>query len=362
MAVIIGQAVGAKTRLGKAADNARADVKKIQERLKKLRIAPSIMVNGKCDDKLLKAIAEFQGMFKGVVDSRVDPRGTTLKRLNALADPLVLEPIYLGDIRKGGYLIKYDTSTKEGIPTSKYKVFLGLSSQTHLLDVTACNNRDIMTSKNLPDLLKLITELEQWGSLIVCRLYLKRDSQVISQSKQQNLTAPVKPYKSSLEPSLGSTAGLNYTGNGTGRMLHVPAIDGKYYFHYKYKFVTKVSERGFDCTTYVGVVYGVDAYAGGVKPMSEYGTQLANYVGTTKCDMEGKKDNDIKAFFEKNNKGTYMMWSSRHVVLVEDAKVHEFSESKKGYNTDPVSDWNFHGATYWIRKVDKAYGGCEPSS
>ena len=129
MAIVIGKAVGDKNRRGKA-DNLSADVKKIQELLKKLRVVPHIMVNGKCDDKLLKAIAEFQGMFRGgIVDSRVDPNRTTLKRLNTLADPLVLQAISLESIREGGYKIRYDTSTKEDVPTSKYKVFLGLASQ-----------------------------------------------------------------------------------------------------------------------------------------------------------------------------------------------------------------------------------------
>lgn len=67
--------------------------------------------------------------------------------------------------------------------------------------------------------------------------------------------------------------------------------------------------------------------------------------------MENKREDEIRPFFEKNSTGRYIMWSSGHVVIVANGYVYEFSESAGGYNRTKVQDWNFHGRSYWIRRL-----------
>jgi len=136
-------------------------------------------------------------------------------------------------------------------------------------------------------------------------------------------------------------------------MLHQPPIDNKYYFAYAGKFETDNSMRGFNCITYIGAVYGVYAYDATtrIKPMGGYGTGLAKHLGATPCSMEAKKEAAIKEFFKTNITGAYIMWSSGHSVLVVDGNIHEFSESKGGYAKTSAESWNYHGKTYWVRKL-----------
>jgi hypothetical protein len=161
--------------------------------------------------------------------------------------------------------------------------------------------------------------------------------------------APVRPYVGQLGPRLGAAATgppLRYTGNGTGRMLHFPVIDGCYYFSYNNVFETEDRMRGFDCTTYAGAVFGVDASTGA---LNGYGTKLANHLGALQCDLENKTGDEIKAYFSKNRQGTFLMWNAHHVVVVVNGTVHEFAQSRGGYSATSVDIWGFHGR-YWVRK------------
>lgn len=73
-------------------------------------------------------------------------------------------------------------------------------------------------------------------------------------------------------------------------MFYQPSIDRKYYFAYGGKFETDNTMRGFTCITFIGAVCGVDPSSGA---MGAYGTQLANHLAATMCDMENKKESDI---------------------------------------------------------------------
>jgi hypothetical protein len=210
----------------------------------------------------------------------------------------------------------------------------------------------------------LIDTANAWGGLARLKIFVSRGGYYIPNSDLgQSINCPVKPYDGALDPAaIGAEPGLNYTGNGTGRILHMPAIDSKYYFIYGGKFVTENAMRGFDCTTYAGAVYGVDADTGA---MAGYGTKLADHVGATKCDMEQKKAKEIKEFFATNAAGTYFMWNEGHIVMVHNAVVHEFTNRDGGgYKTCNLADYPFATsgakANYWIRKVDAEFGSFEP--
>lgn len=346
MNVTIRKAVG-----DKPAPNVPEDVRKIQSLLNTVYGRTMVIAHGKCDIATIKAIGNFQRLWPGKVDSRVDPGGRTLRRLNETATPLKLNLIRLGRIKHGGYLISYSGKA----PPSQYKVFLSLPLDINSLEITGRKQTDVMASDNLPDLLRLIDKLGLWGKNAQCRLYVKREGRIVTQSNMQSLPCPVQPYSGKLEPQLGEDdtgPALTYTGIQTGRMFYQPAIDGKYYFAYGGKFETDDTMRGFNCITFIGAVCGVDPASGA---MGAYGTQLADHVGATNCGMENKKEAAIKDFFKTNKKGTYIMWSSTHSVLVVDAVIHEFSESKGGYVKTDVQKWNYHGKSYWIRKLPKGF-------
>jgi hypothetical protein len=135
-------------------------------------------------------------------------------------------------------------------------------------------------------------------------------------------------------------------------MFHMPAIDGCYYFAWGGKFETSDLMRGFDCTTYAGAVFGVDAATGA---LSGYGTQLANHLHATQCNLENKTGADITAYFIRNPRGTFLMWSDSHVVIVQNALVHEFSQTRGGYAATPIAAWRFGSKRYWIRKPQKQF-------
>ncbi|MGE0646136.1 MAG: peptidoglycan-binding protein [Nitrospira sp.] len=366
MEVTITRAVG-DTRAEKGT-NVAIDVQKVQELLNKVQIKPYVQPNGKCDGQTIEAIKNFQRLWTdATIDGRVDPSGRTLRRLNLTTKPLKLKPISLGKIDRGGYIISYEGEVP---PPPVYKVLLCVSNplytndvpgkiltgenRKHCIDISGRNKSDVIGPDNLPAFLQQMEVPPLWGGKAHCRLYvLRQDDTIVSCSNIELLDCPVRPLKCELTPELGrgdDGPSLAYTGIQTGRMLHHVPINKGYFFKYAGKFETTNDMRGLNCITYVGAVYGVDSSTGA---MGSYGTQLAEVIGATKCDMENKKEADIKAFFSGHTKETYIMWSSSHVVLVVSGVVYEFSESKGGFVVTPVDDWNFHGKQYWIRKSPK---------
>ncbi len=270
---------------------------------------------------------------------------------------LTLHPITLGPISKGGYVISYEGTIPPGA-----SLLLGVPDVLHSIDVTRQNPKDLLTPANLPVFLARIGNRRTWwGTTGHCRLFLTRGGSVIAQSNEQPFDCPVRPYVGSLRPELGRGDGgppLQYTGTPPrypdGRMLHVPAIDGCYYFAFANRFETRNAMRGFNCITYAGAVFGVDAGAS-TRPMSVYGTQLANHCGCIPCDLENKTLEDVRGFFAKNPRGTYLMWSEHHTVVVVNATVHEFRERRRGYNVEPISRWAHHDVRWWVRRAPKQF-------
>lgn len=140
---------------------------------------------------------------------------------------------------------------------------------------------------------------------------------------------------------------------GDGRWL--TRVGAAYYFAFRGerkhggKFETGDAKRGFDCTTYIGSAYGLS------ENMDAYGTKLADGLGTTKAGyvVENKSGDEIKKYFKEyfatHKTGAFIMWSAKHVVMVVDGYIHEFSKGAGGYRKTDVQLWDFYGARHWVR-------------
>src|SRR5690606_23900738 len=81
------------------------------------------------------------------------------------APVIVLDPIALGNYRHGAYIIKY--AIKGTVPPGA-RVFLAIGGDRHLLEITGRSKRDVMGADNLPQLLRLIGQVNAWGTPVDC--------------------------------------------------------------------------------------------------------------------------------------------------------------------------------------------------
>jgi len=80
--------VGINGSVGRDGKNGKADTRKIQRLLNAIYPATLLVVDGQCGAKSIRRIERFQRRFTQRPDGRVDPRGRTLKRMNAAAPAL----------------------------------------------------------------------------------------------------------------------------------------------------------------------------------------------------------------------------------------------------------------------------------
>lgn len=373
--VTIKGSVGETAKVGDKLFNNLDSTKQVQSLLNTVFGSPVIRppeMNTKCGPQTIGAIKEFQGLFSGKVDGSVWPNGGTIRRLNAMATPLVLKSVKREVIKYGGYEVMYEGEIfKKDKWPKEYKVLLELEhlAKTDTLDVTdrvfLAPQKDLITKDNMVAFLKLIEKLNAYplatakmSLQLGVRLIVNYKGHQVTKSKSEptkKLAAPLRPYAGGMGANMLKKDNLKdykYSGNKTGRFFHVPAIDGKYYFSYNNLIEVDPNLYGLNCITYVGAVHNVDPYTGA---MNSYGTKLATHLKAKEVKMEGKKEKDIKSFFETNDKGTYVMWSEKHMVIVHNAVVHEFwgSDAGKpgGYRPTEIDKWNFHGRTYWVRKT-----------
>ncbi|HYA98100.1 MAG TPA: hypothetical protein VEH49_08400, partial [Methylomirabilota bacterium] len=373
--------------VGKGGKNLPEDLKKIQDLLREVGFdpaacspaalmsnPPSVPASFPVDQGTITAIENFQRLWgAGGVDGRVDPNGTTLKRLDAAASPLFLKPIvhnsHLKVPKQGGYVVSYEGS----IPPSGYQLYLSVSRgacitsgdqfdpSSGCIDVTKRPKNDLICWDNLPDLLTIIGQQGLWSSPATVALCVTRNRMVISYSNVQFMSCPIKPFAGRLRSCLeavsadhynfgedGGSPPLLYTGNpngsGGGSFLLIPPIDGDYYFltptactdgSAHGRFAVANDRRGLDCITFVGGVLGADADTGN---MANTGKELAEYLQSESCNMENKSGDELKQFFSDHPDGTYIMWSGGHVVLVVDAVIHEFTFG--GYKRTAIENWS----------------------
>lgn len=260
-------------------------------------------------------------------------------------DSPILDPISLTAIESGGYRIRF-RGTRPGA-----KVFLCVEKADNRIDVSQG-----YLATHLKSLLKAIGQVDGWGKTMRCWLVQEVAGKHMGESTARDLAAPVKPYEGSLTFNgiAGATPKLTYPGNGVGRWFTEP-IDGKYYFRYASKFETSPQMRGFDCTTFPMSLFQCFPNMAG-----KYGGYLADQLGATKCDMEQKKEKEIKEFFSdklRGGTGLYFMFSAGHVVLVKNGTTHEFTYG--GYQTGPAATFARYNKApqglWWIRKLPDKY-------
>lgn len=381
--------------VGEGGKNRPKDVEKLRDLLQSAGILPAdrtypIRVKEErkgsktirtVDAWLIDAITDFQKLCGTTADGRVDSPGGTLRRLNVLSNPLVLQPMKTNRrtegakmLKSGGFRISYTgvNGTRAEIP-SGYQVLFGPTALPGTkMDISTRPPNDVIDEKNVGELLEMIGKIRKWGSTAQFELVLKLKDRELSKSAPKALTCPVHPHNGKLLPldqSSGNGPVLTYQGNVEkeefyGRtIVQIPGVSG-YWFMYYSGFETDPKHRGFDCTTYAGTVLGVD-FAKQVN-----GKTVADAAGATECkltktDDKGKQSEvtltnasaaDIKAFFATRRTGTFILWHSSHVVLVRDQTVYEFAGSANGYRTTAAGTWldKYKKTKMTVRKATKS--------
>src|SRR5262249_14942110 len=146
--------------------------------------------DGVYDAAMKTAIADFQKLWGGgPPDSTVDPHGQTLKRLDRLANPLVLKPIKLDLVASGGYSIAYSTCRGRPPPAAGkgYTVHLCFSDDKNSIEVTNRPASDLLNKDNLGDVLDIFEKLTIWAKPLQCRVQLRYKDGIITTSDPQVL-------------------------------------------------------------------------------------------------------------------------------------------------------------------------------
>ncbi len=384
---VIKDAVGEKTLvMGKPvpAKNNPDDVKKIQALLKKV-LGPSapIFTDGKCDATMKGAIAEFQRAWGGGADSTVEPlshpHAHTLKNLDRLANPLVLNQIAKCKVAVGGYVIGYETCDRGPLPPAGkgYTLHLGFPAEANSIEVTGRPHNDLLSYQhNLGKVLAIFEKLACWATPVQCQLYLKYKGAVISTSNAQPLedNAPVQPHNGRMLPldEVNNGPKLSYQGDVSakqfwGRMFaQVPGYN-KCVFVYGGEFESDNSFRGFDCITYAGTTCGAsNLHMAGSPDLAESlhataidhihvvvkdpkgGKETLNHahakdpktgkeIGVT-VQLEDADHACVKDFFAATPTGYFLLFSSGHIVIVANGEVHEFTPPSYRC-TKKVTEW-----------------------
>lgn len=358
----ISAAVGDKS-MGKPAPNKADDVKKIQSLLRKaLGSSLPVLKDGVCDAALITAIATFQKLWGASADGTIEPPRETLKRLDRMANPLVLKPITMSRVTRGGYVIGCTGCDGGALPPAGkgYTLHLGFHDLENTIEVTNRAANDFLGSDNLGAVLTIFQKLNRWATPVQCQLHLKYKGVLISSSNTQTLNAPVKPHNGCMLPldEVNNGAKLTYQGDPQakdfhGRMFYqVPGYD-KYVFVYAGMLETNTNFRGFDCITYAGTTCGASIMhmAESDDLATSLGATTVSHVHKSKDDKTGEEKSvtvtlesadpaHVKEFFVATSTGYFLMWSGGHIVIVADGEVHEFKAgTPSGYSRRPVADW-----------------------
>lgn len=228
-------------------------------------------------------------------------------------------------------------------PDPKSKVLLCLNKTSTNIDITKGYSKTSVTP-----LFKLIDSNSLWGQKVNFFVVETTNGKPDEKTKSNvvSLRTPVAPFKGTISyTGLGADKGLKYTGNGTGRLLSYTKMNGWYFFKYGGKYEREPTMRGFDCITYVGTANKVSS------GMDGRGDRLAGKLGASQVDMENKNKEECIEFFKNAGKsGTYICWWSKHCFVAVGGKVHEWSESKKGYRTVAATSYNWASNMY-IRQL-----------
>ena len=253
--------------------------------------------------------------------------------------PLLLRGSEEG-IKQGGFSFKVAGKS----PDPKSKVLLVVGKPGLELDITKGFSKAQMV-----ELFKLIDQGNLWSSTIDFYAIETTDGKPDKRTKSKTLSlrAPVAPFKGTVSfKGLGADKGMIYTGNGKGRYLYTTPINGWYFLKYGPNFERDPKMRGFDCITYVGSARKTMA------GMSGRGDGLASHLGAKKVNMEGVSKEDIVEFFKGDGKsGTYIAWWKTHCIAVVNGVVHEFSQSKGGFNSKAAASYGWPKTGNYARKL-----------
>lgn len=362
--------------VGRGGKNKPTDVAKVLRLLHKAKYPPE----NSTTEALGDAIERFQrGWNRSNPDGLVEPDRRTLDLLNQSTIPLAFseEAIVTKAVRKGGYKLGYKIpgARKAPIPFAQgpYRVLLGHASTTNAVDITGRSNSDILGVAEFAKLLHLIEDEDCWGNPLALRLFVSKPRfgditigiryldwvldkiervlyEDITESTPVDFPCPVRPLEGKLLP-LNEDGELKYLGDSSipkfwGRM--VEKIDGydKYIMKWGGKPELENGQRGFDCITYAGTVFGAKTTNMGHTPdlAGEIAPNILTVTippSTESVSLENARPEVVKKFFglPAASTGYYLLYSAGHVVIVADGTVHEFSEGKGGYDSTPVSDW-----------------------
>lgn len=359
---VISAAVGEKPS-GKLAPNRPEDVKKVQALLRKVfgSKAPLLM-DGVCDDATKSAIVDFQRVWGRATGSIVTPNSQTLRRLDRLANPLVLKTISMGKVARGGYGVAFTTCDEGSLPTreSGYTRHLCVRSDGNSIDVTDRKPWDLIVKENVGGLLSILDNLNCWGTTVKCYLQVRYRGSVISTSEPQSLKAPVQPHNGRMLPLDESNNGpkLLYQGDTKthdyhGRMFAQVAGYEKLVFIWAGAFETDNTKRGFDCITYAGTTCGASNFhmADSADLCASLSAMAVEYsrksidpktkkVKVVQVTLDDADPADVKGFFATSPAGFFLMYSGGHIVIVGNGNVYEFKASTpSGYSCTPVATW-----------------------
>ena len=315
----------------------------------------------------------------GVVDL------TTLKHLNRVATPLILNDIsthwlpygykinYAGEIPASSYRVLMHVSLVEPSLRLGELIDKGVLERSVTLTGSAQRTGTRLTPENLVDFLKIISTMlpAPWSTDVSITLLVANDRNIlITRSESKSLTTPVRPYGYELagqlndEPNLGEDQPIPYVGKTKGRVLSKDRIGGKYYFVLNNKFETNHDYRGFDCSSFVGSVFHIRPEEGEQYKkdrLSAYSTPdtLATVIGCTGEATIVASKKEFQEFFKTHKSGTYVAYGT-HMVLVHNGVVCEFNSHKgtpepRGYYRTNATEWPASGwgdiSDFTIRKT-----------
>lgn len=222
---------------------------------------------------------------------------------NRLGSFALHHPITRERISKGGYKISHS-----GHVPHRHTLWLGLPDLSSAMEVTGKSSHKLLDASNLPKFLSLIGKQNWWGQKGRCKLFVKQGGAIT-----------LHLGGATLGPRLGLSIhelhSLKYGSDDahglTGRVLHIPAIDGCYYFHYGQRFETSNERRGLVCTSYIGAVWKLETVPNG--PMTWPGNMIASCQGAPffckEVPLTDRPLEQVKAFLLDHEDSTYLVGS-----------------------------------------------------
>jgi hypothetical protein len=124
----------------------------------------------------------------------------------------------------------------------------------------------LLDKGKLEKLLEIFANFSLWNMKVEASLLVVKQRRgeklLVTRSPSEHLLSPVEPYPFELTSQLGADNlgdkhRIHYTGAGDGRLLSQEKFGKYYYFVNQNQFEKDEKLRGFDCSTFVGTVFGI---------------------------------------------------------------------------------------------------------